>query len=394
MSLLPEFTAVAALVILLALWFLRRSVSREFHQLQERMTQEQAPIDARFEVMQSRLETEFRVLRELEQSQREDFHRLRKELLESGETLRTRVTDGLQHILDHNNKALEEMRKTVDEKLSETLDKRLTASFKLVGERLEKVHLGLGEMQQLAQGVGDLKNILSNVKTRGIVGETILANILDECLPKERFESQVRLVPKSTEIVDFAIKLPGSGDVPVWLPIDAKFPREDYERLLEAESQGDHEAADRFRKALEKRVGVFAKSISEKYVCPPYTTDFAILFLPSEGLYARCLESVTLFEKCQRDYRVVLAGPSTILALMNSLYMGFRTLAIEKQSSEVWRTLGQVKTEFGRFESVLLAVDKKLYEASNKLKEVHSRSEKMQAKLKDVEDEDALTPHP
>ena len=342
--------------------------------------------------IESKIETEFRLLRELQQGQRAEAGQLRQELTTSGDALRERVSQALEQLLSHNTKALEEVRKTVDEKLSETLDKRLTASFKLVGERLEKVHVGLGEMQSLAQGVGDLKNILSNVKTRGIVGETILANILDECLPKERYEEQVKLYPNATEIVDFAIKLPGNDDELVWLPIDAKFPREDYERLIEAEHRGEDDEANTHRKALEKRVLSFAKSISDKYVQPPYTTDFAILFLPSEGLYARCLESVTLFERCQREFRVVLAGPTTILALMNSLYMGFRSLAIQKQSSEVWKTLGQVKTEFGRFEAVLLAVDKKLHEASNKIKEVHSRSEKMQAKLKDVEEDSSLIP--
>ena len=378
--------ALGALII--SLDVLRR---RQLRALQRQLQNPDHQIGAALTRLESKIETEFRVLRELEQTQRSDAHQLRKELTASSDTLQQRVVQGLQDLLTHNTKALEEVRKTVDEKLSETLDKRLTASFKLVGERLEKVHLGLGEMQALAQGVGDLKNILSNVKTRGIVGETILANILDECLPKERYEAQVKLYPNASEIVDFAIKLPGREDETVWLPIDAKFPREDYERLLEAERNHEDEASKTHRKALEKRVLSFAKSISEKYVQPPYTTDFAILFLPSEGLYARCLESVTLFEKCQREHRVVLAGPTTILALMNSLYMGFRSLAIQKQSSEVWKTLGQVKTEFGRFETVLLAVDKKLHEASNKIKEVHTRSERMQAKLKDVEDPESLT---
>ena len=374
--------------MIISLDVLRR---RQLRALQRQLQNPDHQIGAALTRLESKIETEFRVLRELEQTQRSDAHQLRKELTASSDTLQQRVVQGLQDLLTHNTKALEEVRKTVDEKLSETLDKRLTASFKLVGERLEKVHLGLGEMQALAQGVGDLKNILSNVKTRGIVGETILANILDECLPKERYEAQVKLYPNASEIVDFAIKLPGREDETVWLPIDAKFPREDYERLLEAERNHEDEASKTHRKALEKRVLSFAKSISEKYVQPPYTTDFAILFLPSEGLYARCLESVTLFEKCQREHRVVLAGPTTILALMNSLYMGFRSLAIQKQSSEVWKTLGQVKTEFGRFETVLLAVDKKLHEASNKIKEVHTRSERMQAKLKDVEDPESLT---
>ena len=378
--------ALGALII--SLDVLRR---RQLRALQRQLQNPDHQIGAALTRLESKIETEFRVLRELEQTQRSDAHQLRKELTASSDTLQQSVVQGLQDLLTHNTKALEEVRKTVDEKLSETLDKRLTASFKLVGERLEKVHLGLGEMQALAQGVGDLKNILSNVKTRGIVGETILANILDECLPKERYEAQVKLYPNASEIVDFAIKLPGREDETVWLPIDAKFPREDYERLLEAERNHEDEASKTHRKALEKRVLSFAKSISEKYVQPPYTTDFAILFLPSEGLYARCLESVTLFEKCQREHRVVLAGPTTILALMNSLYMGFRSLAIQKQSSEVWKTLGQVKTEFGRFETVLLAVDKKLHEASNKIKEVHTRSERMQAKLKDVEDPESLT---
>ena len=255
-------------------------------------------------------------------------------------------------ILQQTNAAkLDEMRKTVDEKLQSTLETRLGESFKQVAERLEQVHKGLGQMQSLAQGVGDLQRVLTNVKTRGMFGEVQLEALLEQVLTPEQYGKQVETKPRSNQRVDFAIKFPGrSGDgQPVWLPIDAKFPREDYERLLDAQDRADQAAAESAARALEVRIRQEAKSICEYYLCPPHTTDFAILFLPIESLYAEALRRPGLMDTLQRDYRVTLAGPTTLLAMLNSLHMGFRTLALEQQASEVWKVLGAVKTEFERY---------------------------------------------
>ena len=257
-----------------------------------------------------------------------------------------------------NAAKLDEMRATVDEKLQTTLQARLGAGFKQVADQLEQVHKGLGEMQTLAQGVGDLKHLLTNVKTRGIFGEAQLASLLEQVFVSEQYAAQVATRPGSKNVVDFAIKLPGKSDdgAPLWLPIDAKFPNEDYERLLDAQGRAHAGDAADAGKALELRIRLEAKSISEKYVEPPYTTDFAILFLPTEGLYAEVLRRPGLMEALQREHRITLAGPTTLLAMLRSLQMGFRTLALEKRSSEVWQVLGAVKTEFGKFGDVLSRV--------------------------------------
>jgi DNA recombination protein RmuC len=254
-----------------------------------------------------------------------------------------------------NAAKLDEMRATVDEKLQTTLQARLGESFKQVAERLEQVHKGLGEMQTLAQGVGDLKHLLTNVKTRGMFGEAQLASLLEQVFVPDQYATQIATRPGSKNVVDFAIKLPGKSvnGEPLWLPIDAKFPNEDYERLLDAQGRADVAAAEAAGKALELRIRLEAKSISEKYVEPPHTTDFAILFLPTEGLYAEVLRRPGLMEGLQREYRITLAGPTTLLAMLSSLQMGFRTLALEKRSSEVWQVLGAVKTEFGKFGGML-----------------------------------------
>ncbi|HOZ64083.1 MAG TPA: DNA recombination protein RmuC, partial [Burkholderiaceae bacterium] len=250
-----------------------------------------------------------------------------------------------------NAAKLDEMRATVDEKLQTTLQARLGESFKQVADRLEQVHKGLGEMQTLAAGVGDLKHLLTNVKTRGIFGEAQLAALLEQVFVPDQYAAQVATRPGSKNVVDFAIKLPGRSDSgePLWLPIDAKFPNEDYERLLDAQGRADVAGAEAAGKALEARIRLEAKSIVEKYVEPPHTTDFAILFLPTEGLYAEVLRRPGLMEALQREHRITLAGPTTLLAMLSSLQMGFRTLALEKRSSEVWQVLGAVKTEFGKF---------------------------------------------
>ena len=293
----------------------------------------------------------------------------------------------LAQLQSTNSAKLDEMRATVDEKLQTTLQARLGESFKQVADRLEQVHKGLGEMQTLAQGVGDLKHLLTNVKTRGIFGEAQLASLLEQVFVPDQYAVQVATRPGSKNVVDFAIKLPGKSDTgePLWLPIDAKFPNEDYERLLDAQGRADVAAAEAAGKALELRIRLEAKSMVEKYVEPPYTTDFAILFLPTEGLYAEVLRRPGLMESLQRDHRVTLAGPTTLLAMLSSLQMGFRTLALEKRSSEVWQVLGAVKTEFGKFGDVLAKVKSQTETVLKTLDSAETRSRAMGRALKKVE---------
>jgi DNA recombination protein RmuC len=293
----------------------------------------------------------------------------------------------LAQLQQTNSAKLDEMRKTVDEKLQTTLETRLGESFKQVADRLEQVHKGLGEMQTLAQGVGDLKHLLTNVKTRGIFGEAQLSALLEQVFTVDQYAAQVVTRRGGKNPVDFAIKLPGRSDSgePLWLPIDAKFPNEDYERLLDAQQRADVLGAEIAGKALETRIRLEAKSISEKYIDPPYTTDFAILFLPTEGLYAEVLRRPGLMEFLQRDHRVTLAGPTTLLAMLNSLQMGFRTLALEKRSSEVWQVLGAVKTEFGKFGDVLAKVKSQTETVLNTLSSAEQRSRVMGKALRNVE---------
>ena len=293
----------------------------------------------------------------------------------------------LAHLQTSNAAKLDEMRATVDEKLQTTLHARLGESFKQVADRLEQVHKGLGEMQTLAQGVGDLKHLLTNVKTRGIFGEAQLAALLEQVFVPDQYAAQIATRPGSKNVVDFAIKLPGkSADgQPLWLPIDAKFPNEDYERLLDAQGRADVAGAEAAGKGLEMRIRLEAKSIAEKYVEPPYTTDFAILFLPTEGLYAEVLRRPGLMEALQRDHRITLAGPTTLLAMLSSLQMGFRTLALEKRSSEVWQVLGAVKTEFGKFGDVLAKVKAQTEGVLNTLGQAETRSRAMGRVLRQVE---------
>jgi len=301
--------------------------------------------------------------------------------------MRATLEQQLHRLQQDNTAKLEQMRQTVDEKLQSTLNTRLDASFKLVSERLEQVQRGLGEMQQLATGVGDLKRVLSNVKTRGNWGEVQLDRILDETLTAEQYARSVAVRPDSNERVDFAIRLPGRdpGDAPVWLPIDAKFPREDYERLLDAEDAGDVEAVKTSAMQLERAIRTQAKSIAGKYIAPPHSTDFALLFLPTEGLYAEVLRRPGLSDALQREHRVVVAGPTTVTALLNSLQMGFRTLAIEQRSSEVWRVLGAVKTEFGKFADVLEGATKQLGTVQNSIHKAGVRTRAIERQLRDVE---------
>ncbi|MEY8875715.1 MAG: DNA recombination protein RmuC [Leptothrix sp. (in: b-proteobacteria)] len=317
--------------------------------------------------------------------------------------VRGTVDQRLAELQAGNERKLEQMRATVDDKLHATLEQRLGESFKLVADRLDLVHRGLGEMQSLAQGVGDLKRVLTNVKSRGIFGEVQLAALLEQVFTAEQYACNVATVPGSAERVEFAIRLPGRaalgaasngassaaadpyGDAPVWLPIDAKFPREDYERLLDAQDRADRDAAEAAGKALEQRIRDEARAIAAKYLAPPHTTDFALLFVPTEGLYAELLRRPGLVEALQRQHRITLAGPTTLLALLNSLQMGFRTLALERRSSDVWQVLGAVKTEFGKFGDVLAKTRKKLQEASNSIESAEVRTRAMARQLRSVE---------
>jgi DNA recombination protein RmuC len=304
-------------------------------------------------------------------------------MLEVRGTLETKIRD----LQTDNAARLEEMRRTVDEKLHATLETRLTESFRHVSERLEKVHQGLGEMQQLAIGVGDLKRVLTNVKTRGTWGEVQLQMLLEQVLTPDQYARNVETVAGTNARVEFAIKLPGAVEdgPPVWLPIDAKFPKEQYERLVEAAEHADADGVARAGAELERAVRTEAKTICEKYVSPPQTTDFAILFLPTEGLYAEVMRRPGVADDLQRTLRVTIAGPSTLTAILNSLQMGFRTLALEKRSSEVWQVLGAVKTEFGKFGDVLAATKLTLEKAAKNIENAEVRSRQMARKLKSVE---------
>lgn len=301
--------------------------------------------------------------------------------------VRATMEQQLAQLQASNATKLDEMRQVVDEKLQTTLEARLGESFKQVAERLEQVYKGLGEMQTLAQGVGDLKHLLTNVKTRGMFGEAQLGALLEQVLSPEQYAAQVATRPDLRHAVDFAIRLPGRAEdgQPVWLPIDAKFPNEDYERLLDAQQRADALAAEAAAKALETRIRLEARGIREKYVEPPHTTDFAILFLPTEGLYAEVLRRPGLVEALQREHRVTLAGPTTLLAMLNSLQMGFRTLALEKRSSEVWQVLGAVKTEFMKFGEVLDKVKKQTQTVLNTLDQTQTRTNVLTRRLRSVE---------
>lgn len=304
------------------------------------------------------------------------------------ETLRRTIDTQLKHLQESNEKKLDQMRETVDEKLQSTLEKRLGESFKLVSERLEAVQHGLGEMQNLATGVGDLKRMLTNVKARGTWGEVQLSALLEQILTPDQYGKNVNIKDGSQESVEYAIRLPGGDDEPescVWMPIDSKFPQEDYLRLVESADAADADGVQKATAALIRSIHNSAKEIRDKYIDPPKTTDFAIMFLPTEGLYAEILRQPGQVEKIQQDYRIVIAGPTTLSAILNSLRVGFRTLAIEKRSSEVWKVLAAVKTEFGRFGDVLGRVKRQLKTASNTIDQTEIRTRAMERKLRGVE---------
>lgn len=372
---------------------MEKSIDRLDRTIKEEMLHNREELASSNRTFNGMISSQMSEISSLQRNQLDIFSKQLASLTQSNENkldrMRETIEERLKHLQEDNSKKLDQMRSTVDEKLSSTLEQRLGESFRLVSERLEMVHKGLGEMQTLASGVGDLKRVLTNVKTRGTWGEIQLGNILEQILTSEQYSKNVATRKNSSERVEFAVKLPGkeerNGEV-VWLPIDSKFPQEDYQRLMDAQEQGNPVLAEEAAKSMELKVKSFAKDIRDKYIDPPGTTDFGIMFLPTEGLYAEVLRRPGLSDFLQREYRIVTAGPTTLIALLNSLQMGFRTLAIEKRSSEVWTLLGAVKTEFGRFGDILDKTQKKLQEASNTIEDAARKSRSIGRKLKNVQE--------
>ncbi len=373
--------------------FLRDELARGREELQAGVRQSREEMSGSMTVLGDSLLKRMSDIAGLQKNQLELFASQLKELTASNESRLDKLREGvdarLRLIQEDNAKKLEQMRATVDEKLHDTLEKRLGESFKLVSERLELVQRGLGEMQSLAIGVGDLKKVLTNVKTRGTFGEVQLASLLEQILSPGQYDSNVETRSGSGQRVEFALKLPGrdgTQDGLVWLPLDAKFPQEDYLRLVEAQELGDIIAAAEASRLLDRAVREMAKNIRDKYLDPPHTTDFGVMFLPTEGLYAEVLRLPGLFDVLQREFKVMVAGPTTLAALLNSLQMGFRTLAIEKRSAEVWNLLGAVRTEFSKFGAVLDKTRKKLLEAGNHIDQAATRTRVIERKLRDVQE--------
>ncbi len=361
--------------------------SRDRGEAQQALVSQLRPLMAELgEIKTAQAEKLAEGFRLLVHSTQEALRAAREEQATQLTQVQQQVETRLQAIQKSNEDRLEQMRRTVDEKLHEALEKRLGESFNLVAQRLEQVQKGLGEMQSLAQDVGGLKRALTNVKTRGVLGEAQLGALLEQFLSAGQYAANVKVKPRSAEVVEYAVKLPGVEEGgTVWLPIDAKFPLEDYQRLMEAYEIGDLAAVETAGKALEVRLLSQARDIRDKYIAPPYTTDFALLFLPFEGLYAEALRRPGLLDRLQRECRVTFVGPTTLTAFLNSLQVGFKTLAISKQSGEVWKLLGHVKSEFGKFGEALAVVQKKLDEASSKLGDVSKRKELMEKRLAGVE---------
>jgi len=410
-SLLIILTVLVIGVIVLLIVLLTRSSNTKLLQIENQLTsfeknQERTERALKEEIAQNREESanNSKQLREeivnsmtkianLQRDQLDIFSKQLTTLTQTNEQkmdkMRETVDERLKSLQEDNTKKLDQMRETVDEKLHATLEHRLGESFKLVSERLELVHKGLGEMRSLAVGVGDLKKVLSNIRTRGVLGEIQLENLLEQLFTPDQYAKNVVTKRGSNERVEFAVKLPGrdeKGNNVVWLPIDAKFPKEDYERLIEAHEQSDLTLIKNIRRQLEVRVENSAEDINDKYLDPPNTTDFGIMFLPFEGLYAEVLRIPGLFDTLQREYRVIIAGPTTMSAILNGLQMGFRTLAIERRSSEVWALLGAVKTEFSKFGTLLEKTHKKLQEVSNTIEDAARKSRTIERKLKDVQE--------
>jgi len=394
--------AVVTAVGLLFMIFVNRGLNREVNSMvaaYQNLTRQVDDLKDDNQLMTQTLQGSIKVFGDMiSQNQRDSAENMDKRLFELNnrfshmaveneqklENIRNTMEKKISDLTDDNNKQLELMRQTVDEKLQKTLEDRISQSFKLVSERLEQVYKGLGEMQNLAAGVGDLKKVLSNVKTRGILGEVQLGAILEQILSPEQYETDVKTRPGTSERVEFAVKLPGDDDRPVYLPIDAKFPGDAYGKLVDAYEAGDAVLVEEAAKALEKVIKSEAKDIRDKYIEPPYTTEFAIMFLPFEGLYAEVVRR-GLLEVLQRDYKVNIAGPTTMAALLNSLQMGFKTLAIQKHSSEVWDVLGAVKTEFDKFGDVLEATQARINQANAELdKLIGTRTRSIQRKLRGV----------
>lgn len=372
---------------------MEKNIDKLNRTVMEEMLQNREELAGSIKLFNEMIASQMSEISNLQRSQLDIFSQQLTNLTRTNEyrldRMRDTIEEKLKHLQEDNSKKLDQMRATVDERLSSTLEQRLGESFKLVSERLEMVHKGLGEMQTLASGVGDLKRVLTNVKTRGTWGEIQLGNILEQILTPDQYSKNVATIKGSRERVEFAIKLPGrdeKGGETVWLPIDSKFPQEDYQRLLDAQEQGNSAKAEEAAKSMELKVKSFAKDIRDKYISPPETTDFGIMFLPTEGLYAEILRRPGLCDCLQRQYRIVIAGPTTLIALLNSLQMGFRTLAIEKRSSEVWNLLGAVKTEFGKFGDILDKTRKKLQEASNTIEDAARKSRSIGRKLKNVQE--------
>lgn len=382
-----EFLLIALIVLvagtlIVAIILLIRSSRSDFDKKQDRIEKV-----LKEEIVQSRGESSVNA-RQLREEIISSITKLIQANDQRMDKMRETVEERLRFLQEDNTKKLDQIRETVDEKLHATLEKRLGESFKLVSERLELVHKGLGEMQSLAVGVGDLKKVLSNVKTRGILGEIQLGNILEQLLTPDQYAKNVVTKKGSRENVEFAIKLPGkndSGEV-IYIPVDSKFPLESYHSLVDAYEHGDPAAIDEATKLLENTIKKCAKDIKDKYIDPPNTTDFGIMFLPVEGLYAEVTRRTTLIEVLQRDFKIIITGPTTLAAILNSLQMGFRTLAVEKRTSEVWMLLGAVKTEFGKFGDILEKTQKKLQEASNTIEGAARKSRTIERKLKNVQE--------
>lgn len=400
-SLLIILTILTVTVVILLVVLLLRSSNTNFEKNQERteralkeeiaQNREESAINSK--QLREEVVNNMTKIANLQRDQLDIFSKQLTTLTQTNEQkmdkMRETVEGRLKLLQEDNTKKLDQMRETVDEKLHATLERRLGESFKIVSERLEQVHKGLGEMQTLAAGVGDLKRVLTNVKTRGTWGEMQLGNLLEQILTKDQYAQNVATKKGSNERVEFAIKLPGrneTNDHELWLPIDAKFPLSDYDRLVEAQEQANPVLAEEAAKQLEARIKTSAKDIKEKYLDPPNTTDFGIMFLPAEGLYAEVIRRPGLMDTLQRDYRITITGPSNLSAFLNSLQMGFRTLAIEKRSSEVWVLLGAVKTEFGKFGTILEKTHKKLQEASNTIEDAARKSRTIERKLKNVQE--------
>lgn len=372
---------------------MEKSIDKLDRTIMEEMLQNREEISGSIKIFNEMIASQMSEISNMQRNQLDIFSQQLANLTQTNEYRLDRMRDTieakLKHLQEDNSKKLDQMRATVDERLSSTLEQRLGESFRLVSERLEMVHKGLGEMQTLASGVGDLKKVLTNVKSRGTWGEIQLGNILEQILTPEQYSKNVATIKDSSERVEFAVKLPGKDErngEAVWLPIDSKFPQEDYQRLLDAQENGNPVKAEEAAKAMELKVKSFARDIRDKYISPPWTTDFGIMFLPTEGLYAEILRRPGLCDCLQREYRIVIAGPTTLIALLNSLQMGFRTLAIEKRSSEVWSLLGAVKTEFGKFGDILDKTRKKLQEASNTIEDAARKSRSIGRKLKNVQE--------